>query len=93
MSLMRLSRDEVDKLLSERDAKTAELNKLQNMTWQQMWTEDLDVFERALQVRVVDLDSLESPFGPAILLDLHTPQFCRNKKIMRQRMREVCSRK
>ncbi len=55
MSLMRLSRDEVDKLLNERDAKTAELNKVQNMTWQQMWAEDLDVFERALQVRVLRL--------------------------------------
>jgi hypothetical protein len=60
MSLMRLSREEVDKLLNERDAKTAELDKLQNITWQQMWTEDLDVFESAYQVRVVDVDSLKT---------------------------------
>ena len=50
MALLRLSEEEVAKLLKERDAKLAELEQLRTMSETALWEADLKTFEQALEV-------------------------------------------
>jgi len=60
MQLIKLSEEEKDKLLRERDEKKAELTTLQGKSELDLWTADLDAFLVVLEVRVF-------PDGPGIL--------------------------
>lgn len=49
--LIKLSLEEKEKLLKERDAKLTELKVLQGKTAKDLWVEDLDAFQAAYLVR------------------------------------------
>lgn len=50
MQLIKLSEEEKDKLLRERDIKDTELKTLEGKSWKDLWIEDLDAFLVALEV-------------------------------------------
>lgn len=52
MAIWKLSVEDKDKLIKESEAKKAELETLQGKSWDDLWEEDLEAFNKAIVEKV-----------------------------------------